>query len=109
MLSIKEMLGKGFAIDPTDNKVAAPFDCKVETVFETKHAIGLSCGKLVKKAGEFTSSITITKNTKKADAKKLFAIMSLGVKMGDTINIEISGDDEDKAFTGIEEFIKGNL
>ncbi len=66
-------------------------------------------GLLVKKAGEFTSSITITKDTKKADAKKLFAIMSLGIKMGDTIKIEISGDDEDKAFTGIEEFIKGNL
>lgn len=66
-------------------------------------------GLLVKKAGEFTSNITITKDTKKADAKKLFAIMSLGIKMGDTIKIEISGDDEDKALTGIEEFIKGNL
>lgn len=42
----EEMLGKGFAIDPTDNKVVAPFDCKVETVFETKHAIGLSNGKI---------------------------------------------------------------
>lgn len=40
------MLGKGFAIEPTDNKIVAPFDCKVETVFETKHAIGLSCGKM---------------------------------------------------------------
>lgn len=40
----EEMLGKGFAIDPTQNKVVAPFDCKVETIFDTKHAIGLSCG-----------------------------------------------------------------
>lgn len=38
------MLGKGFAVDPEDEKVVAPFDCKVETVFNTKHAIGLSNG-----------------------------------------------------------------
>jgi PTS system, glucose subfamily, IIA component len=42
----EEILGKGFAIEPTDNKVVAPFDCKVETVFDTKHAIGLSSGNL---------------------------------------------------------------
>lgn len=35
------MLGQGFAIDPQDETVVAPFDCKVETVFDTKHAIGL--------------------------------------------------------------------
>jgi len=40
----EEMLGKGFAIDPSEGKVVAPFDCKVETIFDTKHAIGLSCG-----------------------------------------------------------------
>lgn len=38
------MLGQGFAVDPLDGKVTAPFDCKVETVFDTKHAIGLSSG-----------------------------------------------------------------
>lgn len=35
------MLGQGFAVDPMDEKVVAPFDCKVVTVFNTKHAIGL--------------------------------------------------------------------
>ncbi|MCI1966308.1 MAG: glucose PTS transporter subunit IIA [Oscillospiraceae bacterium] len=38
------MLGKGFAIEPSEGKVVAPFDCKVETVFDTKHAINLSSG-----------------------------------------------------------------
>ena len=38
------MLGQGFAIDPMDEKVVAPYDCKVETVFDTKHAIGVSNG-----------------------------------------------------------------
>ena len=37
----EEMLGKGMAIKPTDNKVYAPFDGTVALVFETKHAVSL--------------------------------------------------------------------
>ncbi len=42
----EEMLGKGFAIEPKEGKIVAPFDCKVVSVFDTKHAIGLSSGNL---------------------------------------------------------------
>lgn len=38
----EEMLGKGAAIEPKVGKVFAPFDGKIDMVFETKHAIGLS-------------------------------------------------------------------
>jgi PTS system D-glucosamine-specific IIC component len=40
----EEMLGKGFAVQPSEGKIVAPFDCRVETVFDTKHAIGLKSG-----------------------------------------------------------------
>lgn len=36
------MLGKGGAIEPQIGKVYAPFDGKIDMVFDTKHAIGLS-------------------------------------------------------------------
>jgi phosphocarrier protein len=66
-------------------------------------------GLLVKKAGAFKSNITIAKDNKTADAKKIFAIMSLGVKYGETIKIEISGEDEEEALSALEEFIKENM
>ncbi|WP_300120389.1 beta-glucoside-specific PTS transporter subunit IIABC [uncultured Enterococcus sp.] len=37
----EELLGKGIAILPENGEVYAPFDGKVEMVFQTKHAIGL--------------------------------------------------------------------
>ena len=35
------MLGEGYAIEPTEGKLCAPFDGSVIMLFETKHAIGL--------------------------------------------------------------------
>ena len=37
-----EVLGKGVAVIPSKGEVVAPCDATVETVFDTKHAVGLS-------------------------------------------------------------------
>ena len=37
----QELLGKGLAIKPADNKVYAPVDATIAMVFDTKHAISM--------------------------------------------------------------------
>lgn len=66
-------------------------------------------GLLVKKAGEFKSTVTIIKGEKKADAKRIFNVMGLGVKGSDTIEFNIEGEDEDLAATEIQKFMQENL
>ncbi len=66
-------------------------------------------GVLVKKAAEFSSEITIYKDEKSADAKRIFAVMGLSVKKGDTVRVTISGSDEDAAAVELEGFFRNNL
>lgn len=66
-------------------------------------------GLLSKKAAEFESSVTITKGEKKADAKRLLAVMGLSVKQGDKIEVTIEGLDEGRARNELEMFFQKNL
>lgn len=66
-------------------------------------------GLLVKEAKAFSSAITLEANGKSADATKLMAIMSLGVKNGTEVVIKAEGDDEDAAIARMEVFMKENL
>lgn len=49
---------------------------------------------LVQKAQELPCEILIVKGRKKADAKKLLAVMKLTALQGDTLLIKTSGEDE---------------
>ncbi|MGN0351568.1 MAG: HPr family phosphocarrier protein [Roseburia sp.] len=66
-------------------------------------------GMLVKEAKEFASKITIEANGKSADATKLMALMSLGVKNGASVVVRAEGEDEDAAIEKMEAFMKENL
>ncbi|GMO40302.1 MAG: HPr family phosphocarrier protein [Treponemataceae bacterium] len=66
-------------------------------------------GELVKKAKEFQSEMTIAKGGKSADLKKLFAVLKLGVKHSDTIEIAIEGADEQDAEPAVKSFLESNL
>ena len=66
-------------------------------------------GMLVKEAKKYLSKITITKEGKTAEASKLMAVMSLGVKCGQTVQIAVEGADEEAAAAGIQAFFEANL
>ncbi|MCI2097986.1 MAG: HPr family phosphocarrier protein [Succiniclasticum sp.] len=66
-------------------------------------------GLLVKEAKRFASKITVAKGTKAGDLKKIFAVMGLGVKHGETIRIQVEGPDEETAAPAIEDFLKAHL
>ena len=63
-------------------------------------------GVLVKKAGEFISKITLEKDGKAIDAKRLLAVLSLGAKQGDELTITVEGSDEEAALEAVKAVIE---
>ena len=66
-------------------------------------------GQLVKEAKKYESRITVSINGKSAEATKLMAVMGLGVKCGQTVEVTVEGADEDTACEGIRTFFEENL
>ncbi len=67
-------------------------------------------GQFVKEAGSFAdTNITIGKDGKDVDAKRILGVMSLGVKQGEEISIKCEGPQEDAAAEKLEAFLKENM
>lgn len=66
-------------------------------------------GLLVKLAGGFQSKITVTKDGKEADAKRIMALMGLSATKGSVVTVKVEGPDEDAAAKAVEDFLKANL
>lgn len=83
-----------------------------EFTYEIKDALGIHVrpagvlGKLIK---DVNSVVTISCNGKSVDAKRMIALMGLGVKKGDLITVTIEGEDEDDVLPIVENFFKTNL
>lgn len=66
-------------------------------------------GILAKQAANYQSDIFLLYKGKKVSAKKLFSIMGLAVKCGDTVNVQIEGPDEDAACVEIQNLFANHL
>ena len=66
-------------------------------------------GLFVKEAAKFPCKVTIAKDGKEVDAKRILGVMSLGVKKDQEITVACNGDQEDEAATELEQFLKENL
>ena len=63
---------------------------------------------LSKKASELDSTVTVIKDGKTADTRRLMALMQMGIRQNDTITIRIEGGNEDKNGQAILEFLETN-
>lgn len=67
-------------------------------------------GLLVKEAEKFTSDVSVeTADGKKADAKRLFALLSLGISTDDVITVIINGSDEAYAEETLKKFLSDKV
>lgn len=80
--------------------------------YVVKDEIGLHArpaGLLVKFANSLSSDIKVENNSKSVNAKKLFAVMSLGVKHNDKITFVIDGESEEEDTVKLKEFCEKNI
>ncbi len=66
-------------------------------------------GFLVKTAMSFPCKITIVGEARQADAKKILAVVGLGIKFGQKIIVTADGEQEEEAIKALKEFFDKNL
>ncbi len=64
---------------------------------------------LVECAKQFRSDIQIRYGDKTANAKSILKILTLGVRCGATIQVQINGEDEEAAVQAIQEIVNSGL
>ncbi len=63
----------------------------------------------VKVCRKYKSKIILEKDGKKADAKNILQVLSLGVDQGDVITLIIEGEDEKEALKEIKDVVEKKL
>lgn len=68
-------------------------------------------GMLAKFAKAMDSTVTVTRTDdgRSAEARKLMALMGLGIKAGETVAVAVEGGDEDANAAAMEQFCRENL
>ena len=66
-------------------------------------------GLLVAEAKNFPCEISISRGEKAADAKRIFAVMGLGVKCGETITLRCEGEQEAEACAALQQLLAACL
>ena len=63
----------------------------------------------IQKANEFTSSIWISKDERKVNAKSLLGVLSLGITRGTSVSITADGADEEAAIDALTSLVASNF
>ncbi len=63
----------------------------------------------IQKANEFASSIWISKDERKVNAKSLLGVLSLGITRGTAVTLTAEGADEEAAIEGLANLVASNF
>lgn len=63
----------------------------------------------IQKANEYNSSIWISKDERKVNAKSLLGVLSLGITRGTAVTLTADGADEESALEALEKLIASNF
>lgn len=66
-------------------------------------------GFFVKAAAAFPCSVTLEKDGKEVDAKRILGVMGLGVKCGQEVTLRADGEREEEAIAELSKFLELNL
>ena len=62
----------------------------------------------IQKASNFKSKIWIEKDERKANAKSLLGLLSLGISEGSKVSLMAEGEDEKEAVKGLTKYLMSN-
>ncbi len=63
----------------------------------------------IQKANEYNSSIWISKDERKVNAKSLLGVLSLGITRGTAVTLTADGADEEAALEALDKLIASNF
>lgn len=66
-------------------------------------------GKLVECAKGFSSELSLCCGQRQCDLKRLFALMGLTIKQGETVTITAKGEDEAEAISAVQAYLEHHL
>ena len=66
-------------------------------------------GMMARQLAETPCSVVIRCGTRSADAKSILNVMALAAKCGETVTIEVSGEDEEATLQELREFFTANF
>ena len=80
---------------------------KEKIVFDCEDSLQMkTVAVLIQKASQYRSTIYLVRSGRRANAKSLLGVMSLGIENGAEIEIEANGDDEKEAASALMAHLK---
>lgn len=66
-------------------------------------------GVMVRRLGTLPCAVTLRCGARSADAKSIFALMAMAVKCGETVTVEVEGENEQDVARELQNFFRENF